>query len=46
MRVLTETNSIKYEINRTGDSMGHMDHAHNPALDYLRGEVSMLNQGM
>ena len=39
-RALNETYFIKDEINRTGESMGRMEHDQNLPIDYLIREVT------
>ena len=41
-----ETDFIKAEIYRTGESMGRMEHYHRPPTESIRREVVGLRQGM
>ena len=43
---MTETDFIKYDLNRMRERMGKIDHDHNPPMESLRREVAVLIQGM
>ena len=46
MRTLTEKYFIKYDINITGDRVGHMEPAHKSPLYSLIMDVAVLKQGI